>query len=68
MGSDRKLNWKTPVEDRIRKATTAFFTCKRLFGRISGLRHQMVYWLCIGIERAITYFISMVDGKEEEKS
>lgn len=42
---DRKLNWMATAEERIRKATIAFFTCRRLFRRNLGFESQMVYWL-----------------------
>lgn len=57
---DRKLNWRTTVEDRIKKAITAFFTCKRMFGRNWGLRPQMVHWLYMGIVRPILTYGSLV--------
>ena len=57
---DRKLNWRTTVEERIKKATIAFFTCKRLFGRNWGLRPQMVYWLYISIVRPILTYGALV--------
>jgi hypothetical protein len=42
---DSKLNWKFHIDNRIRKASIAYWKCCRAIGKTWGLKPNMVYWI-----------------------
>lgn len=50
---DRKLSWKLTIEDRVKKAATALYTCKRIVGAKWGLTPKIVHWLYTAVVRPI---------------
>ncbi|XP_053968462.1 uncharacterized protein LOC128869891 [Anastrepha ludens] len=50
---DRKLSWKLNVQERIKKAATALYSCKRTVGLKWGLAPKIVHWLYTAIVRPI---------------
>lgn len=55
---DRKLSWKLNVEDRVRKAAIALYSCKRTVGVNWGITPRIVHWLYTAVVRPImTYGI-----------
>lgn len=42
---DNKLNWKAHVKDKAEKALTAFWICRKSFGRNWGLPSKAILWL-----------------------
>ena len=55
---DSKLSWNLMLEDRVRKANIALYTCKKAIGLKWGMSPQIVRWLYIAIIRPIlTYGI-----------
>ncbi len=53
---DRKLNWKSNITERVRKATVALYSCKNAIGKTWGLNPQMVHWLYICVIRPILMY------------
>jgi hypothetical protein len=42
---DSKLNWKFHIDNRIRKASIAYWKCRRAIGKTWGLKPKVVYWI-----------------------
>ena len=53
---DRKLSWKRNTEERVRKATTALYTCKKAIGARWGLTPNITRWLYTAVVRPILLY------------
>ena len=57
---DSKLSWKRNTEERMKKALSAFYTCKRLFGKTWGSPPHIIYWMYKAIVRPILTYGALV--------
>lgn len=57
---DPKLNWKSNVDDRARKAYVALYSCKKMLGKRWGLKPRMALWMYTAIVRPILTYGSTV--------
>ena len=57
---DAKLSWNLNIEHRVKKATVAFYTCRKMFGSKWGLSPKMVLWMYTAIVRPILTYGSLV--------
>ena len=42
---DRKLTWKMNIEERIKKANIAFYSCSRILGKTWGPSPRIIFWM-----------------------
>ena len=42
---DSKLSWKLNTQHRVKRATVAYYTCRKMFGRKWGLSPNIVKWM-----------------------
>lgn len=53
---DRKLNWSTHLDNKLRKAAIAFWQCNKMVGKTWGLNPKITLWLYNTVVRpALTY-------------
>jgi hypothetical protein len=57
---DKKLDWKAHLENRMRKACTAYWQCRRAVGKTWGLSPKVVAWLYTSVVRPILLYASLV--------
>lgn len=57
---DRKLLWSENIEERVKKATVALYTCRRTIGKQWGLRPSIVHWLYTTVVRPTLMYGSLV--------
>lgn len=57
---DRKLLWRENIEERVRKATVALYTCRKAIGKRWGMQPRVVYWLYTAVVRPILMYGSLV--------
>lgn len=55
-----KLSWKLNTQHRVRRATVAYYTCRRMFGAKWGLSPRIVNWMYKAIVRPILTYGSLV--------
>ncbi|KAG8187096.1 hypothetical protein JTE90_023938 [Oedothorax gibbosus] len=48
---DSKLSWKIHVQEKVRSATNALLTCKRVIGKNRGLNSKAALWIYTAIAR-----------------
>lgn len=53
---DSRLNWKSNIEERIRKSQIAFYTCKSAIGKTWGLSPKLTYWIFTAVVRPILLY------------
>jgi hypothetical protein len=53
---DSKLNWKLHIYNKIRKASIAYWQCRRAIRKFWGLKPKVVYWIYTSVIRPmLTY-------------
>jgi hypothetical protein len=45
---DCKLNWEFHIDNKIRKASIAYWQCRRAIGKTWGLKPKVEYWIYFG--------------------
>lgn len=65
---DSKLNWRSNIEERARKASVALYACKRMVGVRWGLGPKVVHWLYTAIVRPILTYGVLVWWTAMEKN
>ncbi|XP_046811157.1 uncharacterized protein LOC124420850 [Lucilia cuprina] len=55
-----KLSWKLNIQHRVKKATVAYYTCRKMFGMKWGLSPNIVKWMYTAIVRPILTYGSLV--------
>lgn len=53
---DRKLNFRRNIEERVRKATIALYSCKRAIGKRWGFSPKVVHWIYTAVVRPILLY------------
>ncbi|XP_036320510.1 uncharacterized protein LOC118735019 [Rhagoletis pomonella] len=53
---DKKLNWAQNIQERVKKATVALYSCKGAIGRSWGLSPSIMYWLYTVVVRPILLY------------
>jgi ribonuclease HI len=48
---DRKLNYKRNIEERVKKATVALYSCKKAIGKRWGFNPKIVHWIYTAVVR-----------------
>ena len=57
---DKKLTWKTNLEERIRKAQVAWYTCRKCIGKKWGINPAITRWIHITVVRPILTYGAVV--------
>ena len=57
---DKRLNWNSHLHNTLSKATHAMWACRRLFGRIWGLKSCTIRWLFEMMVRPIVTYAAIV--------
>ncbi|XP_055858922.1 retrovirus-related Pol polyprotein from type-1 retrotransposable element R1 isoform X1 [Episyrphus balteatus] len=57
---DTKLSWKLNIEERVRKASIAFYACSKTFGKKWGLKSKMILWTYTAVVRPILTYGAIV--------
>jgi hypothetical protein len=57
---DNKLNWKFHIDNRIRKASIAYWQCRRAIGKTWGLKPKVVYWIYTSVIRPMLTYAALV--------
>ena len=57
---DSKLNWNAHTEQVLKKATCAFWICKRTFGKKWGLKPNMICWIYSAIIKPRITYASLI--------
>ncbi|XP_036322108.1 uncharacterized protein LOC118736115 [Rhagoletis pomonella] len=53
---DKKLNWAQNIQECVKKATVALYSCKGAIGRSWGLSPSIMYWLYTVVVRPILLY------------
>lgn len=53
---DRKLDWRENLNNRIRKAYAALYSCQKLLGSRGRLKPKLVYWLYTAVVRPVATY------------
>lgn len=64
---DSKLNFKAHLENKLRQAYNALWTCKSFIGRRWGMSPKMIHWMYTAIVRPMITYASLVWFKEASK-
>jgi hypothetical protein len=57
---DSKLDWKFHIDNRIRKASIAYWQCHRAIGKTWGLKPKVVYWIYTSVIRPMLIYAALV--------
>jgi hypothetical protein len=57
---DKKFDWKTDIENRMRKACIAYWQCRHAVGKTWGLSPKVMAWLYTSVMRPILSYVSLV--------
>ena len=57
---DKKLNWKSNVEARRKKALIAWFTCNKCLGKKWGLKPYIARWIYTAVVRPVLSYGALV--------
>jgi hypothetical protein len=57
---DKKLDWKTHLENRMRKACFVYWQSRRAVGKSYGLSPKVMAWLYTSVVRPILSYASLV--------
>lgn len=57
---DSKLSWNSHLDRILKKATSAFWACKRTFGKNWGLKPRMIHWIYSAIVKPRIMYASLV--------
>jgi hypothetical protein len=61
---DEKLNWISHLDDRMQKATIAFWQCRRAIGKTWGLKPKVVYWINTSVVKPILIYAALLWWKK----
>jgi ribonuclease HI len=64
---DEKLNWNVHIESKVKKATMAFWQCRRIVGRSWGLSPKIVHWMYGAVIRPALSYGALVWWKKAEQ-
>lgn len=53
---DRKLNYKRNIEERVKKATVALYSCRGAIGKRWGFNPKIVHWIYTAVVRPILLY------------
>lgn len=65
---DSKLNWGMNLQERVKKASVAFYACKKAIGKKWGLKPHIVHWIYTAIVRPILTYGVLVWWTALEKA
>jgi hypothetical protein len=57
---DSKLNWKFHIDKGLRKASIAYWQCRRAIVKTSGLKPKVVYWIYTSVIRPMLTYATLV--------
>jgi hypothetical protein len=57
---ENKLNWKFHIDNRIRKASIAYWQCRRAIAKTRGLKPKVVYWIYTSVIRPTMTYAALV--------
>ena len=57
---DKKLNWKSNIEMRRKKALIAWYTCNKCLGNKWGLKPSIIKWIYLAVVRPVLSYGALV--------
>jgi hypothetical protein len=57
---DSKLNWKFHMDNRTRKASIAYWQCRKVIGKTWDLQPKVVYWIYTSVIRPMLTYAALV--------